>query len=72
LRIDRGTDRVVRGREGSMEPAAGGLDDVPVVRRDRAAQDLLVPRKRGLHRLGVLLPEARRALEVGEDEGHRP
>src|SRR5581483_10660201 len=39
---------------------------------DRVAQDLVVARQRRLHLLGVLLPEARRTLEIGEQERDRP
>ena len=39
---------------------------------DRGAQDRVVTRQRRLHRVGVLLPQPRRTLDVGEQEGDRP
>ena len=65
-------DRVGRGGERGVHPVAGGLHHVAVVRLDRRTQDLVVAGERGLHRVGVLLPEAGRALDVGEEEGDRP
>ena len=72
LRVDRSRDRVRRGRERGMHTVTRGLHDVTVVTLDRRAQDLVVARQRALHRFGVLLPEARRTLEIGEEEGDRP
>ncbi len=59
-------------REHRMHAVARRLDHVPTVRLDGAAQDGIVAGQRPLHRLGMLLPEARRALEIGEQERHRP
>jgi hypothetical protein len=35
-------------------------------------QDLVVTRQGRLHRRGVLLPQPRRTLQIGEHEGDRP
>ncbi len=71
LRGDRGVDRVVGGVEGGVEPVPRRLDHEAVVTLDGVTHDGIVTRERLLHRLGVLLPEARRTLEIGEQEGDR-
>jgi hypothetical protein len=63
---------VVCGRERAVEAVAGGLDDVAVVLGDRRTDDLVVPGQRVAHGVGMLLPQTRRALDVGEQEGDRP
>jgi hypothetical protein len=68
LRVHRGGDRVVSGVEGSVEPVAGRLDHEAIVRLDGGAHDRIVTGERRPHRLGMLFPEARRALEIGEQE----
>jgi len=72
LRIERRTRSVLGSGKGTVRPITRHLDDVPVVRGDRVAQDLVVASERGLHRLRVFLPQTRRPLEVGEQEGDRP
>ena len=64
--------RVVRGREHRVDAVTGRLDHRAVVGLDGVAEDLVVARERGVHRARVLLPQARRTLEVREQERHRP
>ncbi len=53
-----------RGGEGGVQTVAGRLHDVPVVRLDRGAEDLVVTRqRRRASSSGVDLPQARRALD---------
>ena len=72
LRINRGADRTVRGREHRVHPVAASLHHLAAVRRDRVPQDRVVAGERGAHRIGLLIPQTRRHLEIGEQEGHRP
>ncbi len=69
LDLDRAVDRVARVGERDRAPRAGGGEHVPVARADCAAEDLVVACQRGRHRRRVVLPEARRTLDVGEEEG---
>ena len=55
----------------AMSPSPVVLTTSPVRVRDRGAEDGVVPRQRGSHRPRVLLPQARAALDVGEEEGPR-
>ncbi len=72
LRIERRTRSVrLQWRRHACAPSPVILTTYPSCAVDRVAQDLVVTRERGLHRLGVLLPETRRALEVGEQERDR-
>ena len=56
----------------AMEPVARGLDHIAAVGLDRLAQQLVVTGQRVAHRVGMLLPQARRTLDVGEQERDRP
>jgi len=49
-----------------MEAVAGRLHHVTLMVFDRVAQQLVVTRQRGAHRVGVLLPESGRAFEIGD------
>ena len=49
---------------------APALDDVPVVGLDRRAEARVVLRDEVAHLLGRVLPQARRALDVSEQERH--
>ena len=68
LHRHRRGDRTLRSGECRVHPVAGHLDHRAVVGIDRVAQDLVVARQRRLHRVRELLPQARRALEIGEEE----
>ena len=68
---ERGVERVPRGGEDGVEPVAGRLHDSPVVLLDRVAQDRVVAFQRRAHRVRMLLPQPRGALEIGEEERHR-
>ena len=61
-----------RGRlaEHGVPAVAHRLDHRAVVRFDRVSQHGVVAYKRRPHGVGMLLPETRRTLEVGEHEGH--
>ena len=72
LRVDRSRHCVGCSAERSVQAIAGGLHHMAVALLHRASQDLVVARQRIAHRLGMLLPEAGRALEIGEQERHRP
>ena len=70
LAVDGCEHGVVGGCERGVEAVAGRLDHDAVALLDRLAQDLVVAGERVAHRLGVLLPKARRTLEVREQERH--
>jgi hypothetical protein len=72
LDLDRGRDRVRRRGEHRGDPITHPRQHRAVVRVYRVAQDLVVARQRLRHRLRQFLPQARRALEIGEHERHRP
>ena len=72
LCVDRGVQRVVRGREHRVEPVTRRLDDVTVCSATASPEDRVVARQRRLHRVGMLLPQTRRTLEIGEQERDRP
>ena len=48
------------------------LDPLTGMGLDRVPHDLVVPHQRRGHRVRMLLPQARRTFEVGEQEGDRP
>ena len=56
--------------EGGERAVAGRLEHVPAVRFDGLADDRVVAFQFDAHRVGLLLPQARRALDVGEQERH--
>ena len=62
----------VRRREHRVDPVARRLNHVTAVRVDRIAEDLVMTRQRASHRFRMLLPQPRRTLEIGEQEGDRP
>jgi hypothetical protein len=70
LRRDGSVDRIVRSAEHSMEPVARRLHHEPAVHRDRLMQNRVMAGQGGSHRLGMLFPETRRTLEIGEQERH--
>jgi hypothetical protein len=72
LRVDRRRDRVVRRGEHGVHTVAGRLHDETVVELDRGPEDLVVAGECGRHRRGLFLPEAGRALDIGEQERDRP
>ena len=51
-----------------MHAVAGHLDDGAAVALDGRARQRVVARERRLHPLGVRFPQARAALDVGEEE----
>ena len=55
-----------------VDAVAGGLHDHAVVLGDCTPHDLVVARQALAHGVGMLLPQAGRALDVGEEEGDRP
>ncbi len=71
-RVGGGHDRVDRFREHRVDAVTGRLDDVAVFRLDRLAQDRVVTRECVAHCIGMLFPQSRRALEIGEEERHHP
>ena len=71
LGLDRGRGRVGGGREGRAEAVATDPEHVPAVPFDRASHDLVVDSHRVGHVGRGVVPELRRALDVGEQKGHR-
>ena len=55
----------------AWRPSPVVFTTVPPVLLDRVAQQRVVALQRRAHRGGMLLPEPRRALEIGEQERHR-
>src|SRR5690349_13229807 len=62
---------LVRQQEGGGEAVATALKDDPLLGAQRGAQQGVVLRQGLLHGGGVVLPAARAALDVGEQEGDR-
>ncbi len=72
LRGDGGVDGSTRRREHRAHPVAGVLEQPTVVRRNGFAQQLVVSRERGPHRVRVGFPPPGRPLDVGEQERDDP
>jgi hypothetical protein len=72
LRCDRSRHTTIGGRERRVETITRRLDHIPVMRLDRHTHDRVVQPERLPHRVRMLLPNARRTLNVGEQEGDRP
>ncbi len=68
LGIERGRHRVGRRVERRAESVATRLEDMAVMIVDALAQQRIVTRERGAHRRGVRFPQARAALDVGEQQ----
>ncbi len=64
--------RIASSPEDRMHAITRRLNHPAADRLDYLPQDLVMASQRGLHRLGVLLPQTRRSLEIGEQERHRP
>jgi hypothetical protein len=72
LRGERGSERVGCSGKCIAERIADDLKDVTAMRFNCIAQDFVVARESSVHRVRVLLPQPRTALDVGEEEGDRP
>jgi hypothetical protein len=72
LEGDRSVNRIRGGRERRVRTVTCRLHEVTTVRDDRGAHQVVMPRQGHLHRVRVLLPQARRTVDVGEQEGDRP
>ena len=70
LGVDGGGDCGGRRGERREHSVARRLEYAPAADLDGAAQDLVVARQRGGHRVALALPESRAAFDVGEQEGH--
>jgi hypothetical protein len=68
LRFESGGDSLSGPLEDGAEGVAGGREHAPAAGLDRVPQDGVVARQGRTHPLGALLPEARAALDVGEEE----
>ncbi len=68
LQLHRGADGIEWIAEGRVQPVARLLHDVPAVPFHRLARERVVARHRRAHPIGLLLPEAGAALDVGEKE----
>ena len=71
LRLDRSIDRIMGPRKRRREPIAARGEHVAAVRVDRGSNERVVLRQREAHLVGPLLPQARRTLDVGEQERDR-
>ena len=71
LRGHRRAHTVMRGPERRQCAVTRALHDLPAMTLDRVAHEPVVMRQRGTHRVGMLLPQARRTLQIGEEEGQR-
>ena len=73
LHVERRGHRVRRPREGADHTVAFTLFDRAhaAVQRDGRFEQLVVTGDRDRRLVGTRLPELRRALDVGEQEGHR-
>ena len=72
LSPQRGMQRTYRIGERRREPVTARREDVAVKGVDRRAQHRVVNCELHPHRRRIVLPPARRALDVGEQERHRP
>ena len=54
--------------EDGVDAVARAFDDAPTVRLHGASVECVVPGQRGTHQVGLLLPQAGAALDVGEQE----
>ena len=64
----RGVDGIRGLIEDREHPIAHRLDHRPARVRDRVTEEPVVDRERRAHRLGLLLPQPRAALDVGQEE----
>ncbi|HLW12350.1 MAG TPA: hypothetical protein VKU81_06600 [Casimicrobiaceae bacterium] len=64
----RGADRIEGIAECCVESIAGRLDDEPSPGFDGTPRERIMAGEGGPHALGLLLPEARAAFDVGEQE----
>ncbi len=72
LRVDAGQQRRPRGREGDEQAVARGVDVAAAVRRDGFADEPMVVGQQGGVRVAELLEEARRPIDVREEQADRP
>jgi hypothetical protein len=68
LSVDRRRHGIDRRGEGG----ADRLENVAMIGGDRGAQQIIMTRQSGAHRLGIALPEFGRAFEIGEQERGHP
>lgn len=71
LRGERGRHTLRCGVEGGAERVPDNLEDVAAGQLDRLVEQPVMADQGALHRLGMLLPEPRAALDVREEEGDR-
>ena len=69
LDLDRRRDPLLGIDEHRHEPIARRLHDRAVALLDDAPYECIVFRGRGAHRVGVLFPQERAAVDVGEEKG---
>ena len=72
LCLHRGRHRIPRRPERRRERVTGGREHVAAVLFDHCPEDPVMGAQGRAHRLRRLLPQAGRALHVGEQERHRP
>jgi len=61
--------RIERVIESGMEAVAGRLDDGSPMPLYGCSRNCIMPRKSSPHPFGLLLPQARAALDIGEKKG---
>ena len=71
LRCDGRGEGIRSQREHGVDPIPRRLHHMPTVGLDGCPQHVIVTSQRRPHRLGILLPLARRRLEVREEERDR-
>ncbi len=71
LRGERGGHALRRGVEGGAERVPDNLEHVAAGQLNRLLEQSVMADEGVIHRLGMLLPEPRAALDVREEEGDR-
>jgi histone H3/H4 len=69
LQLQGGQHTGQRVVEDRVDAVAGALDDTAAVRLHGRLANRVVPRQRQAHALGLALPQARAAFDVGEEKG---
>ncbi len=72
LRLDGCSERVAGAGEHSCQPIPPGRENVPLMTIDGGVEESVVAVHSLSHPLGRRLPQRRRTLDIGEEEGNRP
>ncbi len=71
LGLNRRVDSLGCRRKGAVKGVAHGLEHCTAVGLKGCAQDRIVAAQGSFHRLGLGLPQARAAFDVGEEKRNR-